>query len=159
MPRTIIDLSIFLENDVLSDPPAYRPRIEYIDHKRSIRALQQLFPGLRPEDLPDGEAWAIERIRIDLGGTQGGEGDRLLSSREASQSGGLAGGRLHGRVFSREDSQRIRRLDASGGDPRLNRPAVVARGFISRSRSFPRAGRIPDSGTHRPTRSAESWNR
>src|SRR6266446_3673526 len=64
MPRTIIDLSIFLENDVLSDPPAYRPRIEYIDHKRSIPEIQQFFPGLRPEDLPDGEAWAIERINL-----------------------------------------------------------------------------------------------
>src|SRR3984893_8188327 len=64
MPRTIIDLSIFLENDVLSDPPAYRPRIEYIDNKTSIPETQQFFPGLRPEDLPDGEAWAIERIDL-----------------------------------------------------------------------------------------------
>src|SRR5712664_2248034 len=64
MQRTIIDLSIFLENDVLSDPPAYRPRIEYIDHKMSIPQIQQFFPGLRPEDLPDGEAWAIERIDL-----------------------------------------------------------------------------------------------
>ena len=64
MQRTIIDRSIFLEKDVLSDPPAYRPRIEYIDHKRSIPEIQQFFPGLRPEDLPDGEAWAIERIDL-----------------------------------------------------------------------------------------------
>lgn len=64
MPRTIIDLSMFLENDVVSDPPAYRPHIEYIDHKRSIPELQQFFLGLRAEDLPDGEAWAIERINL-----------------------------------------------------------------------------------------------
>jgi len=60
----IIDLSIFLENDVVSDPPAYRPRIEYIDHKSSIPEIQHFFPGLRPEDLPDGEAWAIERVSL-----------------------------------------------------------------------------------------------
>ncbi len=154
MPRTIIDLSIFLENDVLSDPPAYRPRIEYIDHKRSIPEIQQFFPGLRPEDLPDGEAWAIERI--DLITHNGTHLDAPYHYASTMDGGRRA---LHGSVFSREDSQRIRRLDASGGDSRLNRPAVVARGFISRSRSFPRAGRIPDSGTHRPTRSAESWNR
>ena len=64
MSRMIIDLSIFLENDVVSDPPAYRPRIEYIDHKSSIPEIQHFFPGLRPEDLPDGEAWAIERVSL-----------------------------------------------------------------------------------------------
>src|ERR1700720_2926725 len=64
MPRTIIDLSIFLENAVLSDPPGYRPHIEYIDHKKSLSEIQQFFPGLRPEDLPDGEAWAIERVKL-----------------------------------------------------------------------------------------------
>src|ERR1700730_3230018 len=64
MPRTIIDLSIFLENDVLSDPPGYRPHIEYIDHQKSLSEIQQFFPGLRPEDLPDGEGWAIERIDL-----------------------------------------------------------------------------------------------
>ena len=32
MPRRFVDLSIYLENDVISDPPAFRPRIEYVDH-------------------------------------------------------------------------------------------------------------------------------
>jgi kynurenine formamidase len=64
MARTIVDLSIYLENDVISDPPPYRPRIEYIDHTTSVPDLIGFFPGLKPEDLPDGEAWAIERINL-----------------------------------------------------------------------------------------------
>ncbi len=64
MARTIIDLSIFLENDVVSDPEPYRPKIQYVDHETSVPELAGFFPGLKPEDLPDGEAWAIERIEL-----------------------------------------------------------------------------------------------
>jgi kynurenine formamidase len=64
MPRTIIDLSIYLENDVISDPEPFRPKIEYIDHAMSVDDLAGFFPGLNKEDLPDGEAWAIERIEL-----------------------------------------------------------------------------------------------
>jgi kynurenine formamidase len=64
MSRHIIDLSIFLENDVVSDPPLYRPHIDYIDHKMSLPELVSFFPGLRPQDLPDEEAWAIERVQL-----------------------------------------------------------------------------------------------
>jgi kynurenine formamidase len=64
MSRTFVDLSIFLENDVISDPPPYRPKIEYVDHQTSMPDLVGFFPGLKPEELPDGEAWAIERIQL-----------------------------------------------------------------------------------------------
>jgi kynurenine formamidase len=64
MTRRIVDLSIFLENDVISDPPPFRPKIDYIDHKMSVPELAGFFPGLQPDDLPDGEAWAIERIDL-----------------------------------------------------------------------------------------------
>jgi kynurenine formamidase len=64
MARRIVDLSIFLENDVISDPAPFRPKIDYIDHKMSVPELAAFFPGLQPEDLPDGEAWAIERIDL-----------------------------------------------------------------------------------------------
>jgi kynurenine formamidase len=64
MSRRFVDLSIYLENDVVSDPPSYRPRIDYIDHKMSLPELVGFFPGLKQEDLPDEEAWAIERIQL-----------------------------------------------------------------------------------------------
>jgi kynurenine formamidase len=64
MARTIIDLSIYLENDVVSDPEIYRPKITYIDHQMSMPQLAGFFPGLKPEDLPDGEAWAVEKIEL-----------------------------------------------------------------------------------------------
>ena len=64
MARTFIDLSIFLENEVISDPEPYQPKIQYIDHNTSVPALISFFPGLKQEDLPDGEAWAIERVEL-----------------------------------------------------------------------------------------------
>ena len=64
MARRIVDLSVFLENDVISDPPGYRPKIDYIDHTTSVPELLDFFPGLKAEDLPDGEAWAIERVEL-----------------------------------------------------------------------------------------------
>ena len=64
MPRQIIDLSIFLENDVVSDPEGFRPKISYIDHNQSVAGLLGFFPGLAQGDLPDGEAWAIEKIEL-----------------------------------------------------------------------------------------------
>lgn len=62
--RRFVDLSIFLENDVVSDPEPYRPRIDYIDHKQTLGDLVKFFPGITPEDMPDAEAWAIERIEL-----------------------------------------------------------------------------------------------
>lgn len=64
MPRRFIDLSIYLENDVISDPPLMVPRIEYQTHKNTVAEFQQLIPGLKAEDLPDGEAAAAEWVRL-----------------------------------------------------------------------------------------------
>jgi len=61
--RRFIDLSIYLENDVVSDPPLYRPHIDYIDHKMSP-GVDGLLPRAEAGDLPAGEAWAIERIQL-----------------------------------------------------------------------------------------------
>ena len=64
MARKFIDLSIYLENDVVSDPPPFGPKIQYIDHKMSVQQLLGFFPGLKAGDLPDGEAWAIEKVEL-----------------------------------------------------------------------------------------------
>jgi kynurenine formamidase len=64
MARRFIDLSIYLENDVVSDPPAFRPRIEYFTHEHTVDQIASFFPGLQRADLPDGEGWAVERVQL-----------------------------------------------------------------------------------------------
>ena len=43
--RRLIDLSIYLENDVVSDPPAFRPRIEYLTHENTVEQIASFLPG------------------------------------------------------------------------------------------------------------------
>ena len=64
MPRRYIDLSVSLETGIASDPPMLLPGIEYLDHQQTAEQVMMFFPGLRKEDLPGGEGWAIERLQI-----------------------------------------------------------------------------------------------
>lgn len=64
MSQKIVDLSIYLENDVISDPPGHQPQIQYIKHSDSAQDIAHIFPGLAPEDLPDAEGWAIEQVKL-----------------------------------------------------------------------------------------------
>jgi len=63
MPE-FIDISIPLENDVISDPVAYKPQITYMGHHDTFEQIEPFFPGLQKEDLPDGEAWAVEKVEL-----------------------------------------------------------------------------------------------
>ncbi len=64
MSREIIDLSIYLENDVVSDPEGFQPKISYFNHQGTFGQIAPFFPGLEKEDLPDGEAWAVEKVEL-----------------------------------------------------------------------------------------------
>jgi kynurenine formamidase len=58
MTRRFIDLSIALENDVVSDPPFMRPKITYQNHDDTVRELQHFFPGVERGQLVGGEGFA-----------------------------------------------------------------------------------------------------
>ena len=64
MARKILDISVPLANDILADPPIQKVSILYVDHKQSLPDLLGFFPGLKAEDLPDGEGWATERVTL-----------------------------------------------------------------------------------------------
>jgi kynurenine formamidase len=64
MPRKFVDLSIYLENDVASDPPSMAPRIDYFHHNNSFEQMAPFFPGLKQEDLPDSAVWAVEKVQL-----------------------------------------------------------------------------------------------
>ena len=58
MPQKFVDLSIYLENDVISDPPFMRPEITYQTHAETVEEAQMFFPGVEAEDFPGGEGFA-----------------------------------------------------------------------------------------------------
>lgn len=64
MTRRFVDLSIYLENEPLSDPPPLAPRIEYQSHKDTIGEFLAMLPGVTAEDFPEGEAAAAEWVRL-----------------------------------------------------------------------------------------------
>ena len=61
MPRRIIDISVPLEAGIASDPPGLEPKISYDTHKDTAAMVCSFFPGMTPDQLPDGEGWAFER--------------------------------------------------------------------------------------------------
>jgi len=62
--RRIIDLSVPLKNDIPSDPPNMRPHIRYSSHATGALEFEELFPGLKAVELPDGQGAAIEHVTL-----------------------------------------------------------------------------------------------
>ncbi len=64
MPRRFVDISVPLEAGIASDPPIMLPEIDYLDHKMTAGQIASFFPGLKESDLPGGDGWAVEMLRI-----------------------------------------------------------------------------------------------
>jgi kynurenine formamidase len=64
MTRRIIDLSVSLQMGIASDPAFMLPEIDYVGHAQSAADVARLFPGMTPDQLPDGQGWAMETVRI-----------------------------------------------------------------------------------------------
>ncbi|MBS1677068.1 MAG: cyclase family protein [Actinobacteria bacterium] len=60
----ILDLSVPLANDIPADPAFQKVEIDYVDHEAGAAELAAAFPGLTPEQLPEGKGWSAERVRI-----------------------------------------------------------------------------------------------
>lgn len=62
--REYIDLSMPIDSQVVTDPPFMVPQINYQTHRQTVPQLASFFPGLKQDDLPDGEAWAVEQLTL-----------------------------------------------------------------------------------------------
>jgi kynurenine formamidase len=60
----IVDLSIPVRNSKIDDFAGNGPRVEYTDHAKGAESLMAAFPGLRREQLPGGEGWAVETVTL-----------------------------------------------------------------------------------------------
>lgn len=59
-----VDISVPIETTEWADPPGMAPRVEYTAHHDSPDRLLQFFPGLRRDQLPGGEGWALEHVAL-----------------------------------------------------------------------------------------------
>ena len=64
MARRLVDISVALEAGIASDPPGGTPEIEYLPHAETAPLLAAHFPGLTRDDLPGGDGWAVEKLRV-----------------------------------------------------------------------------------------------
>ena len=64
MKRKFIDLSVSLQEGIKSDPDFMLPKINYHHHNETAEEMISFFPGLKKNDLPGGEGWAMETITV-----------------------------------------------------------------------------------------------
>jgi hypothetical protein len=60
----LIDLARPLENTEYADPPGLGPQIQYMSHDQTVGQMLAFFPGMRRDELPGGEGWAVERVAL-----------------------------------------------------------------------------------------------
>ena len=63
MQRRFVDLSIYLENDVVRSAAA-RAAHRVSEARDTIPEFLAMLPGVKPEDFPDGEVAAAEWVRL-----------------------------------------------------------------------------------------------
>jgi len=63
MAQRLIDLSVALRDDIASDPPDMRPRIEYFTHQQTGPRIAEYF-GVPVSSLPEGQYAAVESCHI-----------------------------------------------------------------------------------------------
>ena len=64
MKRKFIDLSVSLQEGIKSDPDFMLPKINYHHHNETAEEMISFFPGLKKDNLPGGEGWAMETITV-----------------------------------------------------------------------------------------------
>ena len=64
LPTKIVDISMALDDEIIVDPPAMRPKISMMEHGDNLDRLQRNYPGLDPADLPGGVYSAYETITL-----------------------------------------------------------------------------------------------
>lgn len=62
--RKFIDLSVALDPGIASDPEIMHPKVNYLTHDMTAGQVTAFFPGLKDEDLPGSEGWALEQLEI-----------------------------------------------------------------------------------------------
>jgi len=59
-----IDLSIKIEAGLPSDPEMMIPKIDYMGHREGADQMEEFFPGLKKEQLPQRLGWAVEFMQL-----------------------------------------------------------------------------------------------
>ncbi len=66
MARRLVDISVAIDDITPADPPFMMPSITYHGHAEGAAPMAGIFQGLSPDDLPDGEGWAAEEVKLTI---------------------------------------------------------------------------------------------
>lgn len=64
LPSRIVDISMAIDDAVITDPTHMRPEFRRLSHTDTIKQWQTMYEGLKPEDLPGGMASSYEYITL-----------------------------------------------------------------------------------------------